>query len=154
MMLATKFARQGVRLAAGLALLVVAASCKKDSTEPAVEEPSTTAIRLTFGTASPVTYTGASGEVRSVHVPVGATTVTAQWLRADGTVDPVATTQNFTLRVIPSSSAITYAPAGANSFTGTLNASAVTNLGVTFALFHVAEGHEDFGPITVNISAP
>jgi hypothetical protein len=152
-MLPQGLAGPGLRLVAVLALLVVASSCG-DSTEPEEDEPSVTQLRLTIGSTTK-TFTGAAGEDRSFTVARGANAVTARWLRVDGTDDPVATTATFTLRVVPSSGSITYTPSATQSFTGTLNVSAaVTNAPTTFALFHVAEGHEDFGPITINITAP
>jgi hypothetical protein len=149
-MLSSRVVLRGLQLAA-FASLLAAPACGK-STE-AEDEPSTVSIRLTFGNATPVTF-GPSGG--SVHIPVGTTSVKAEWLTAAGTIDPVATTANFTLRVTPSATSITYAPSGSgNTFQGTLSVpAAVSNVKVDFALFHVAEGHEDFGPATITISAP
>jgi hypothetical protein len=137
-----------------VAALVFAVSCDS-STEPEEEEPKVTQIRLTFGTQAPVTYSLASGEVRNVHIPAGATTVTAQWLKADGTTETIATTTDFTLKVVVTGSGLAWTQASSNTFTGTLTATGtVTNATVTFALFHVAEQHEDFGPVPVTVSSP
>jgi hypothetical protein len=139
---------------AAIALLTLASACGSDSTGPDDEEPNVTAIRLTFGSNAPVTFTGAPGETRAVRIPVGATTVTSQWLRADGSVDPAATTALFRLEVT-APAGITFVNNSANPFSGTLTvSSAVTNAPVQFGLFHIAENHTDVGPITVNITAP
>lgn len=144
--------RSPARLVALLALSV-AAACGKDATDPHDDEPQVTQMRLTLGSTS-YTFTGAAGENRAVRVPLGATSVSVQWLRADGTVDAHATTPTFSLKVTPGAG-ITFANTSAQSFTGTLTvAAAVTSVPVQFALLHVAENHEDFGPITVGVSAP
>lgn len=40
----------------------------------------------------------------------------------------------------------------ASAFAGTLNKVAAGSTSATFALFHVEEGHEDFGPFPVPIT--
>jgi hypothetical protein len=153
-MLAKRFARPGFRLAALLTMVVVAAACGSDSTEPEEEEPEVFSMRLTIGSTTK-TITTASTD-RSFAVARGANAVSVQWLKADGTVETIATTVDFTLRMVPATGTpITYTPASAQSFTGTLNVTgAVTNATVNVALFHVAEQHEDFGPIPITITAP
>lgn len=150
--------RRALHVAAALAITTLAAACGKDSTEPDEAEPSVASIRLAFSNAAaPVTFSGVAGETRNVTIPRGATTVTASWLRADGTIDPVATTQTFRLEVTPAATGgITFVRSATNAFSGSITATTATAAGTTipvqFALFHVAEGHEDFGPITVNIA--
>ena len=148
-------ARPAFKTVAALAMLALLASCGSDSTSPDREdEPDVVAIRLTFGSGAPVTFTGAAGESRSVRVPLGATAVSAQWLRADGSVDPAATAGVFRLRVT-TPAGITFVNDPASAFSGTLTvSSATTNAPVEFGLLHVAENHTDWGPITVNVSAP
>jgi len=152
-MLTQRSLRSTFRIAAVLSVLAFAASCDSDSTGPDDEdEPEVTQMRITFGAQS-FTFTGAQGEARAVRVPVGTTAVSVQWLRADGTVDPIAVTPTFTLRVT-GANGVTFTNSAAQSFSGTLTAPAVTNAPVQFELLHVAENHPDFGPLTINISAP
>jgi hypothetical protein len=55
---------------------------------------------------------------------------------------------------VPSGSRLAWSQSASNRFTGTLTVTGtVINAAVTFALFHVAEEHEDFGPLTVTISS-
>jgi hypothetical protein len=152
-MFAVKFADRGLRLASMLALLIVASSCGKDTTEEE-PEPNVVSVRLTIGSVTK-TLSGAASEDNTFTIARGANAVTAVWLTTGGGVDPVATTAKFTLKIVPGNSAITYTPSATQSFTGTLNvASAVTNATAQYSLFHVAEGHEDFGPFTIKITAP
>jgi hypothetical protein len=146
--------RLALRAVTAVALIALATACGSDSTGPDEGEPDVSAIRLTFGSNAPVTFTGAAGESRSVRVPLGATTVTAQWLRSDGSVDPAATADVFRLQVT-APAGITFVNSSSNAFSGTMTvAAAATNAQVQFGLLHVAENHTDFGPITVNVSAP
>jgi hypothetical protein len=135
-------------------MVLLAASCGSDSTEPAEEEPEVFSMRLTIGSVTK-TITTASTD-KAFTVARGANAVSVTWLKADGSVETIASTVNFTLRMVPATGApITYTPASAQSFTGSLNVTAaVTNATVTVSLFHVAEQHEDFGPIPITISAP
>jgi hypothetical protein len=100
-----------------------------------------------------VTVTG-TGATPTARVPVGNTTVTAQFLRANGTPDPVVTASVFRLEVVAPAGNIAFTRSASNPFSGTIAATTATNtaIPVTFALFHVAEGHNDFGPFTVNMT--
>jgi hypothetical protein len=143
-----------LRYAMLVAVLGTLNACK-DSTEPEEEEPEVATMRLTFSNGTVLNVTGAASESRAVRLPLGATTVTATFLKADGTVDQVATAGTFRLAVVSSAGSVTFVQNSSNLFAGTLTIpAAVTNVGVSFALFHIAEGHEDFGPFTVTISAP
>jgi hypothetical protein len=145
------FATRVLSTVALLAVSLTATACNDDSTGPE-PEPAVTQMRLTFGNGQTLTLTGTS--TPTLRIPVGATTVTAQFLRADGSVDPVATAPTFRLRVIAPSGNISYAQNATNAFAGTLTATTATNtpIPVTFGLLHVAEDHTDFGPLTVQIT--
>lgn len=151
-MLISRPFRSGIRLATMLAL-VTSVSCGDKTTEPDEDEPQTTQVRLTIGS---VTQTfGPSGGAMTLSAR-GSVAVSAVWLKADGTSDPAANGAEFRLQVTPPASGagsnITYS---GSTHSGTLSIpTAVTNAPVQFALFHIAEGHPDFGPLTVSISAP
>lgn len=152
-MLASRHVRSGIRLATMFALIVASASCGEDTTEPEEEEPSTTQVRLTIG--SQTQTFGPSGGAITLSAR-GAVTVSAVWLKADGTSDPIANASEFRLQVTPPASGvgsnITYSGTGHG---GTLTIpAAVTNAPVQFGLLHIAENHTDFGPLTVSITAP
>jgi hypothetical protein len=155
-MLATKFARATFKLSAVLTLLVVAASCKDSTSPDEDEEPEVATMRLTIGSTTR-DIRGTAGEDRTFRVPLGASTVTAQWLRADGTADPLVVSGVFRLTVTAGTgaSAITFVNNSANQFNGTLTVpSAVTGAQLSVGLLHIAENHTDFGPFTITITAP
>ncbi len=152
-MLATRHVRTGLRLATMLALIVASASCGSDTTEPDEQEPETTQMRLTIGTQTQ-TF-GPSGGSMTLAAR-GTLAVSVVWLKSDGTPDAFANTATFRLEVVTPTSGvgsnITYA---GTTHSGTLTIpTAVTNAPVQFGLLHIAEGHNDFGRVTVNITAP
>lgn len=145
--------RPTLRLAVALAIALTAslAACNDSTAPEEEEEPEVASMRLTFGNGTTLTVTGA-GATPSVRIPVGATTVAAQFLRADGSADPVVTATTFRLEVAGLAGGVTFARSGA--FGGTLNATTATstNIPITFSLFHIEEQHDDFGPFTVNVT--
>ncbi|HYW32581.1 MAG TPA: hypothetical protein VE869_13875 [Gemmatimonas sp.] len=146
------FARRSLVAAALLATSLVSTACNDSSGPDDEPEPAVTSMRLTFGNGQTLTLTGTG--TQTLRIPVGATTVTAQFLRADGSVDPIAVTPTFRLQVTPPTGSITYAQNATNAFAGTLTATTATNtvIPVTFGLLHIAENHTDFGPLTINIT--
>ncbi len=135
-----------------LAVAISASACGKDATSPEEEEPSVTSMVLTFSNGQTATITGSGNN--AVRIPVGATTVSAVFRRADGTPDPIVVTSVFRLEVVAPAGNLSFARNASNSFAGTLTATAATTTAVpvTFSLLHVAENHSDFGPFTVNIT--
>lgn len=136
-----------------LALVVGLTACK-DSTSPDDDnEPNVTSMVLTFSNGQSATVTGV-GATPSVRIPVGATAVTARFLTAAGSDDPVVTASVFRLEVSAPAGNVTFNRSPTNGFSGTLTTTVATTTAVpvTFALLHIAEGHSDFGPLTVNIS--
>lgn len=121
-----------------------------DSTEPE-PEPEVATLRLIVG-GSDTIEVATGGAVTGGPITIaGNTTVVAEWLRGDGTEDPVVDATTFELAVeVDDESIVTFTRTGA--FAGTLNKVAAGSTSATFALFHVEEGHEDFGPFPVSIT--
>lgn len=135
-----------------LASLALAALACDDTTAPVQDpEPEVASMRLTVGTQT-VTFNGATVTGAPILLKVGTpTTVSAVWLKADGSVDAVASSASkFELKVVPAASSVSYTKTSA--FAGTLSGSAATSTSATFALFHLAEQHEDFGPVSIAIT--
>jgi hypothetical protein len=118
-----------------------AAACDEDPVEPH-EHADVAGMLLTVGTQT-VTLTegGAQG---GLTIPNGASTITATFLDDDG--DPIALHDDeFELRILPpNATVVTFARTGA--FSGTLNGVADGSVIVQVDLYHIEEGHADFGP--------
>jgi hypothetical protein len=129
-------------------LLVAAAACS-DSTEPE-PEPEVATMRLIIGGTDTVTV-AENGAVTGGPITIDATTsIAAEWLRDDGTPDPIVDGATFELAVVVANTGIvTFTRTGA--FAGTLTKVAAGTTSATFGLLHVDEGHEDFGPFPVSI---
>jgi hypothetical protein len=135
-----------------LALALTAAACGDDDPVEPDPEPEVATMRLTVGSTS---VTIASNGAQSAPLPValGANTITAAFLRADGSVEPLVTADEFELQVTPTTPTnLTFARTDA--FTGTLTVTGLTsgqNTTAQMALFHKIEQHEDFGPFPVTL---
>ena len=130
-----------------LAMLFVStftvSACGDDGVEPE-PEPEVATLRLVIGTQT-VSVNVASGAVTGgpVIIARGNTNVTATFLRADGSAEPLVTGTLFRLDASSSNSAVvTYTSTG--PFTGTLNGLQAGTGTVTFALFHLEEGHNEW----------
>jgi hypothetical protein len=153
-MLSTLHVRRRFHLTAMLALLALgAAACGDDDETGPEEEPEVQTLTLAVG-ASTVTVNRTSGAFSGpLLVPAGASQVTAQWRRADGSNETLITSDEFDLRIVPTNAAsATWTANGA--FGGTLTVTGL-NAGQTttaqVSLFHKEEQHEDFGPYTLTI---
>ncbi|MGE0160321.1 MAG: hypothetical protein AB7T31_12995 [Gemmatimonadales bacterium] len=140
-----RFARI-VLLAGGMVL----AGCNDD---PVVEdEPEVATMRLTIG--SQVVDVDDTGAVTGgpIALTTGVNpTVTAQWLKADGSAETLVTSGVFELRAEPANTAVvTFTRTGA--FAGTLDGLTAGSTQIEFSLFHLEEGHEDFGPFDVDVT--
>jgi hypothetical protein len=140
-------------------LLVFAAAfttaCDDDPAAPAEEEPEVETMRIVVGNQTiNVTTAGVTGG--PLVLQVGANNVSVQFLKANGQQDEIAHGGGFRLEVEPQGGApVTFTLSATNSFAGTLNATATaTGAVLRFSLFHIEEGHEDFGPfsVTTNIT--
>jgi hypothetical protein len=139
-------------MAAALALSLGA--CKDDATGIEEDEPEVESMRLTI--AGQTVTIAANGAVTGapVTLPVGTHAISAQFLDTAGQpVDGVDAVE-FQLNVtIPSGSPVTFTRSTTNAFAGTLTVSAAAaTVALRFALFHVEEQHEDFGPFPVSFT--
>lgn len=126
-----------------LALALMTGACGDDpvNEEP---EPDVATMRLVVGTQT-ITVNANSGAVVGgpIVLPVNTNvTVTATFLRADGTADPLVTATTFDLDVTPALGNVTFTRTG--PFTGTLRGTVVGSTVVQFGLLHLAEGHNEF----------
>jgi PBP1b-binding outer membrane lipoprotein LpoB len=129
-----------------IALYVMAAGCSSEPTQEA--EPEVATMELTVG--SQTITVADDGTVTGGPIDLSGTeNVSARWLKADGTVDAIASDgEKFQMNVEPSNtSMVTFART--SSFVGTLTAVSAGSTQIEFSLFHIAEGHEDFGPFPV-----
>ena len=156
-MLSTLMPRRAARALAAAAALATVAACN-DSTGPDEEEHAdeVAAIRLSIapaagGTALTYTITPAGVSPSPLRVPTGESTVTATFLADDGDVVPAAELADFRFD-FSSQTGLSFTRTG--PFTGTLaaSASAGTVLPATMCLFHLDEGHCDFGPFTQQVT--
>jgi hypothetical protein len=153
-MLATITLRHTRQLTVALIAAFAMAACSDDDpTEPPEEEPEVAAVRLTVG-ANNVTVSTTSSP--TLDVASGANTVTAQWLKADGSVETIVTDAEFELRIAPATGTNpTFVTSGA--FGGTLTVSGLSGgqtAAVRVSLFHKEEQHDDFGPLNFTIRVP
>ena len=153
-MFASLLLRRSARLAVAVLATTALASCDDDPVEPD-DEPDVQTLTLTVGVSS-ITINGSTGAASGdLVVPAGTSTVTAVWRRADGSVEDLITSDEFELRIVPTTPAnLSWTPNGA--FGGTLTTTGLTSGQSTTAqvsLFHILEGHEDFGefPITIRL---
>lgn len=149
----TAFALRRTRfLALAFLALTAISACGDDPTEPD-PEPQVASVRLTVGANSVTVSTTASP---TLNVASGTNTVTAEWLRADGSVESIVTDAEFELRIAQvSGTSFTWTATGARS--GTLLMTGLSAGGSTAAqvsLFHKAEQHSDFGPLTFTVRVP
>jgi hypothetical protein len=135
---------------------VLAAAGCKDSHGPHDHEPDVVTMRLTVGTQ--VITVSDNGTVTGgpLVLQVGANTITAAFLGADGQPDEHVTPDEYELKVtVDGGAPIAFTRSQSNPFSGTLTATAtVTGATVRFSLYHIDEGHDDFGPfpVTVNVN--
>lgn len=138
-------------LAALAAALVVTACKDETAAEP---EPDVAQIRIILNTAPADTvFVSSTGTVTSGPITIsGNTAFTVQYLGADGNPDPVvAGSTDFQTNVIPANTGVvTFTRSSAHA--GTLNKVAAGSTTLAVSLFHVVEGHDDFGPFNVNIT--
>ena len=140
-----------------LALLpTIAVACSDDELVSPVGEPQVATMRLTVTTPAGTSTVNVSenGTVTGGPLLIANNgTLTAQFLRADGTPDPIAAGFGFELRVTPAAPAnLTFTRTG--QFGGTLTITGLASNATTtaqFALFHTEEAHEDFGPFPVTM---
>ncbi len=128
-----------------LLALTMAVGC---SSEPTEEEPEVETMRLVIGTTT-VNFAGGTctPSPSSVTIPTAGATVTASFLRADGTPETIVTADEFELQVTPAGR---FTRTGA--FTGTIAGGTAGSASLGFALLHKIEQHEDFGPCNLTVT--
>jgi hypothetical protein len=133
-----------------LALSVIAVGCD-ETTEPD-EEPEIATMRLIVGSQT-INVNAETGVVTGgpIVIPVGATSISAQFLLANGQPEPLVTSTTFRLEAVPTNAAVvTFTRTGA--FTGTLNGILRQTTTITFGPFHLEEQHTEFDyPVTVTV---
>jgi hypothetical protein len=131
-----------------LVLTLGAVACEDEATPPE-EEPEVATMRLTVGGAT--VNVEEDGSVTGGPITIsGNTTISAAWLKADGTAESLVNGTEFELTVeIADESFVTFSRTG--PFAGTLNRVAAGTTTATFALLHIEEQHEDFGPFPVSV---
>jgi hypothetical protein len=142
---------------AAIVIAASAAACKDTAEEPE-QEPEVGTMRLTVtatGQATQTVEVSSTGTITGgpislkVNTP---TTITALFLKDDGTTEEIAMTDEFQLNVVQLTPA-TITMQRTSDFVVVLTGSATTTSGRgQFGLFHTAEQHFDFGEFTVPIS--
>ena len=144
-------------LVLGAVFVAVALGTACDESTPPEEEPEVATLRLIVGpSAGPndtVSVNVATGVVTGGPITISANTaIEAEFLRDDGSPDPLVTDADFRLDVTPeNTSFVTFTRASA--FAGTLNKVAAGSTRIEFGLFHLEEQHHEFErfvDITVN----
>jgi hypothetical protein len=151
-MYATRFARRALPFAATVAVLLAAGACSDDPAAPE-EEPEVQTLTLTVG-SSTITINKTTGSASgNLVVPLGVSTVTAVWRKADNSLEDLITSGEFELRIEPvTPSNLSWVASGA--FGGTLTTTGLTSGQTTTAkvsLYHIVSGHPDFGEYTITI---
>src|SRR5688572_29773112 len=127
-----------------LAWALVTTACGDDPVDEG-PEPDVATMRLVIGTQTinVNVNTGAVTGGPVVFAPNTNVSVTASFLRADGTPDPLVTSTNYGLDVvIPPLANLTFTRTSA--FTGTLRGTANGTTPVQFGLLHLGPGHNEF----------
>lgn len=141
-----------VARAAMLVLSLTALAACNDDTEGEEDEPEIARVELRVG--STTSFINEAGTLSTaITLTRGANTVTARVLDASGTV--IAEGSNPDYRIdVEAQGAITVNRTGPYTFTLTntnTTANATTAL-LRVSVYHVEEGHTDFGPFTVQVA--
>ena len=151
-MLSTARMSLKLRYAAMILALGFAAACDDDDPVEPDPEPETATIRLQIGTQT-INMATSNGAITGGPVVITratATPLSATFLRADGTPDPVVQASTFELRIATVSGGVTFSRTGA--FAGTLTGPTAGAASVSVLLYHLSEQHEEYGPFTMPIT--
>jgi hypothetical protein len=132
---------------ASLMAACLAVACSNDPAEPE-PEPEVETLRLVTGTQT-VNVDVSTGTCTGCPLVLSnGSVVTASFLRANGTPDPIAVPGDFRLNVVIGSNTVglAFTISTTNSFSGTFTATGTTAtpFNVNFELFHIEEGHDEF----------
>jgi hypothetical protein len=135
-----------------VASLAIGVACEDD---PIVEpEPEVATLRIIFPSLNDTVFVDVeTGTVTSGPITIAATTAfTTQFRKADGSTEGLVTGADFRLDVTPANTGIvTFTRSGA--FAGSLNKVAAGATTITFALFHLAEAHNEFErPVSITVN--
>ena len=134
-----------------LGFALVTTACKDDTTEPD-DEPEVATMRLVVGTQT-VNVNASNGTVTGGPIVLALNTsvpVAVTFLRADGSTEPLVTATTFRMDATPANANVTFTRTG--PFAGTLRGTSAGASTIKFALFHLAERHNEFDfdvPVTV-----
>lgn len=134
--------------------LLTLSACKDDAVSPD-DEPEVASMRLVIGGQTiTISDAGVVSPATPLVLPLGGTTITAAFLKANGEPNDNVTTADFQLNVtIGSGIPVTFTRSTTNAFAGTLNVTGIASgVQLRFALFHIEEQHEDFGPFPVTFT--
>ncbi|HEX9579727.1 MAG TPA: hypothetical protein VF970_01345 [Gemmatimonadales bacterium] len=131
-----------------LSVALIGGSCPD---EPLEEEPEVATLRLSVGGQTvDVSDNGTVTPTGGITISANAT-LSASFLKADGSAETLVTADEFELRVTSQSTGVvTYTSTGA--FAGTLNKLSTGGTQLSIELFHLVEQHADFGPFPVPIT--
>jgi hypothetical protein len=149
-MIGTAFLRHRL-LPAMLFSVLALTACDDDDENGTEPEPEVVTMRLTAG-AQVVTVSN-NGTVTNgpIVVPVGTTALTLEFLDDTGNPDPLVTDADFEARVTPTPATVLTADR-TSAFAFTLTGVAEGSATLSAELFHLEEGHSDFGPFDVPVT--
>jgi hypothetical protein len=149
-MSATRSPRRSILMLALVASSTLFAACDDDDPVEPSDEPTFTRAEfiLVGGGDSDTIFVNTSGvQTGTATFPTGTTsvTVTARFLRADNSVDPVVTAADFELRGTTGGTAgVTFTLTAGQSFQGTIAGLTNGTRSIMMQLWHKADQHEDF----------
>jgi hypothetical protein len=122
------------------------------SPPPVSGEASVSSVQLTVGTQTiSVSNNGTVTGGPIIITRPTAPTLTASFLNAGGSQDPLAHGGNFQLNATPGDGSIlTFTRTSA--FVGTLTGTAAGSTNLTVSLYHMSDGDNDFGPFPVPVT--
>lgn len=135
-----------------LALSLVSVACSDDDPTEVEEEPEFTTMRLVVG-AQTVNITRANCSVSGGPINLGlntATAVSATFLLANGSADPVVTSAGYELRVTPANANLTFTRTG--PFAGTLRGTTAGQTTAKVELYSTEHGHPEVECLSVPIT--
>jgi hypothetical protein len=135
------------RLAVMFLMTATVAACK-ESTGEDEDEPEVATMRLTVGSQTVTVAENGTVTGGPLRIATANQTLTAQFLKADGTVEGRVSEAEFRLEVT-GATGITFTRQ--SGFVGSIRGAAAGTTTVNFGLLHVEENHVDFGPFPVQV---